>query len=101
MPSWVPRLDFATTRFGDAAYLWLLAVPALLVVMWGWRVWRRRRDVKHFTRGRIVPVRERFSLLGDLGFWFFAVRGQRAPDRGAVAPAGGGRRRCGRAAWTW
>src|SRR5687767_3921154 len=73
MPSWVPRFDYATTRFGDAAYLWLLAVPALLLVAWGWRVWRRRRDVKHFTRGRIVPVRERFSLLGDLGFWFFAL----------------------------
>ena len=73
MPSWVPRLDFATTRFGDAAYLWLLLVPALLVVVWGWRVWRRRRDVGHFLRGRIVPVRERFSLLGDLGFWFFAL----------------------------
>ena len=52
MPSWVPRLDFATTRFGDAAYLWLLAVPALLVVVWGWRVWRRRRDVRHFAARR-------------------------------------------------
>lgn len=73
VPSWIPRFDLATTRFGEAAYLWLLAVPALLVVLWGWRVWRRRRDVAHFSRGRVVPVRERFSLLGDMGFWFFAV----------------------------
>jgi Ca-activated chloride channel family protein len=73
MPSWVLRLDFATTRFGDAAYLWLLIVPALMAGVWGWRVWRRRRDVAQFLRGRIVPVRERFSLLGDLGFWFFAL----------------------------
>lgn len=73
MPTWIPRFDLATTRFGEPAYLWLLVVPALLVVVWGWRVWRRRRDVAHFARGRIVPVRERFSFLGDLGFWFFAV----------------------------
>ncbi len=73
MPSWIPRFDLATTRFGEPAYLWLLAAPALLVVLWGWRVWRRRRDVAHFSRGRIVPVRERFSLLGDMGFWFFAL----------------------------
>ena len=25
MPSWIPRLDLDTIRFGDAAYLWLLA----------------------------------------------------------------------------
>jgi Ca-activated chloride channel homolog len=73
MPTWIPRFDPATTRFGDVAYLWLLAVPALLVVVWTWRVWRRRRDVAHFTRGRIVPVRERFSLFGDLAFWLFAI----------------------------
>jgi Ca-activated chloride channel family protein len=73
VPTWIPRLDLATTRFGDAAYLWLLVVPAALVLLWGWRVWRRRRDVAHFRLGRVVPVRERFSLLGDLGFWFFAL----------------------------
>jgi Ca-activated chloride channel family protein len=73
MPTWVPRLDVATTRFGDVAYLWLLAVPGVLMVLWGWRVWRRRRDIGQFRRGRIVPVRERFPLIGDLGFWFFAV----------------------------
>jgi Ca-activated chloride channel homolog len=73
MPTWIPRFDPATTRFGDIAYLWLLAVPALLVVAWVWRAWRRRRDVAHFTRGRIVPVRERFSLFGDLAFWLFAI----------------------------
>jgi Ca-activated chloride channel family protein len=73
MPTWIPRLDLETTRFGDAVYLWLLAVPAVLLMAWSWRVWRRRRDVAQFLRGRIVPVRERFSLLGDLGFWLFAI----------------------------
>jgi Ca-activated chloride channel homolog len=69
----IPRFDLGSIRFGDAAYLWLLAVPATLLVLWGWRVWRRRRDVARFLGQRTVPVRERFSLAGDLGFWLFAV----------------------------
>jgi len=69
----IPRLDLGSIRFGDAAYLWLLVVPAGLLVLWGWRVWRRRRDVARFLGQRTVPVRERFSLVGDLGFWLFAL----------------------------
>jgi len=69
----IPRFDLDTIRFGDAAYLWLLVLPASLLVVWGWRLWRRRRDIARFRGQRTVPVRERFSFAGDLGFWFFAL----------------------------
>jgi len=69
----IPTLDFSSIRFGEAAYLWLLAVPAVLLVVWVWRVARRRRDVARMVRERRLPVRERFSLAGDLGYWFFAL----------------------------
>ena len=69
----IPRLALDTIRFGDAAYLWLLVLPASLLVLWGWRLWRRRRDIARFRGQRTVPVRERFSFAGDLGFWFFAL----------------------------
>jgi Ca-activated chloride channel family protein len=60
-------------RFGEPLYLWLLAAPALFLVLWCWRVIRRRSDVKKFQAARLVPVRERFGLAGDLAFWFFAI----------------------------
>ena len=51
-----PTLDFATHSLRRRRpTCGCCAVPALLVVLWGWRVWRRRRDVAHFLRGRIVP----------------------------------------------
>jgi hypothetical protein len=46
----IPRFDLNTIRFGDAAYLWLLVLPASLLVLWGWRLWRRRRDVARLPR---------------------------------------------------
>ncbi len=69
----IPRFDLDTIRFGDAAYLWLLVLPASLLALWGWRLWRRRRDIARFRGQRTVPVQERFSFAGDLGFWFFAL----------------------------
>ncbi|HJV95807.1 MAG TPA: hypothetical protein VJ608_07210, partial [Albitalea sp.] len=61
----LPTLDFSTLRFGEPAYLWLLAGSAALLVMWAFRVLRRRRDVRQMRHGRILPLRERFSLFGD------------------------------------
>ena len=68
-----PTVDLATVRFGQAAYLWLLAAPALLLVLWTWRVVRRRRDVGRLQAQRMLPVRERYSYAGDLPFWLFAL----------------------------
>jgi Ca-activated chloride channel family protein len=62
-------LDVETLRFATPLYLWLLVVPGLLLVLWGWQTIRGRGVVRRLRRSRLVPVRERFSLAGDLGFW--------------------------------
>jgi Ca-activated chloride channel family protein len=69
----IPTLDFSTIRFGEPAYLWLLAVSGALLLVWMWRLSRRRRDVGQMRRGRILPLKERFSLFGDLAFWLCAI----------------------------
>jgi Ca-activated chloride channel homolog len=60
-------------RFADPLYLWLLVVPAALLVLWAWRVARRRSDTRKYRAARLVPVRERFGFAGELAFWFFAI----------------------------
>jgi Ca-activated chloride channel family protein len=56
-------------QFGDPIYLWLLLVPGLLLLIWSLQAARRRRDVLWFLRRRVVPVRERWALFGDLLSW--------------------------------
>ena len=56
-------------QFGAPQFLWLLAAPALLLVAWFWRVWRRWSDLRRLREQRSVPVRERFGVAGDLPFW--------------------------------
>jgi Ca-activated chloride channel family protein len=65
----LPRVAFDTFRFGEPVYLWLLAVPAALVVVWGWHVFRRRRSLQRFSATRRLPVKERLGAVGDLAFW--------------------------------
>jgi Ca-activated chloride channel family protein len=65
----LPRIDLDSFRFADPLYLWLLLVPAVLLLLWVWRVVRRRGDVKRLASRRLLPVRERFGALGDLAFW--------------------------------
>ena len=69
----VTGIDFSTLTFGDARYLWLLVVPALLLVLWIVQLIRRRRDTRRFQAGRVVPMRERFTWAGDLAFWLSLV----------------------------
>ena len=69
----IPTLDVSTLRFGEPAYLWLLGLSAALLAVWVWRVARRRRDVRRMRQGRVLPLRERFSLFGDLAFWLCAL----------------------------
>jgi Ca-activated chloride channel homolog len=56
----------------------LLAVPALLLVIWVWQAWRRRRDVLQMRRHRQLPTArasatERLPVLGDLAFWLCLI----------------------------
>ena len=55
--------------FAQPAYLWLLAVPAALLLLWAWRLARRVSELRHLRVARLSPVRERWSLLGDLPLW--------------------------------
>jgi Ca-activated chloride channel homolog len=56
-------------RFGEPVWLWLLVVPAALLLLLVWRLVRRRVEVRRLKRRRIVPVRERYAAAGDLVFW--------------------------------
>jgi Ca-activated chloride channel family protein len=65
----VTGIDFKTLTFGEPLYLWLLAVPGVLLILWIVQVVRRRSDTRRYIQERVVPVRERFTLTGDLAFW--------------------------------
>jgi hypothetical protein len=69
----VTGIDFSTLTFGDPLYLWLLAVPAVLLVLWIVQVTRRRRDAKLYQATRVVPMREKFTWAGDLAFWLTLI----------------------------
>jgi Ca-activated chloride channel homolog len=56
-------------RFAEPVWLWLLVVPAALLLLLAWRIVRRRAEVRRLKVRRIVPVRERYAAAGDLVFW--------------------------------
>ena len=60
-------------RFGAPDFLPLLAVPAGLLILWMWQVWKRRADAQAFMRRRQVPVHERIPFFGELLFWLFLI----------------------------
>lgn len=66
-------IDVSTLDFSTPLYLWLLGVPAALLVVWSVQFARRRADVRRLGRARFVPVRERFGLAGDLLFWLSVI----------------------------
>jgi hypothetical protein len=59
-----------TLGFAEPRYLWLLAAPAVLFVMCAWRALKHRVEVHRWARARSVPIADRFTLAGGLGFWF-------------------------------
>ena len=69
----IPRIDFETFRFETPLLLWLLVVPGALLILWTWRVLRRRADVRRLAAQRVLPVRERYRFSGDLAFWLAAL----------------------------
>jgi Ca-activated chloride channel family protein len=54
--------------FGSPLYLWLLVLPAALLVVWVGRVIQHVADIRRQMRAR--PGRVRLRLLGELAFWF-------------------------------
>jgi Ca-activated chloride channel homolog len=69
----LPRIEFDQLTFAQPVYLWLLVFPAVLLGLWIRRFSRRRADAQRLASRRIVPVRERFGLAGDLPFWIFLI----------------------------
>ena len=58
-----------TINFAEPQFLWLLIAPAVLLVLWAWRLVRHAHDRRAFRRHRRLPVRERLTLFGGLLFW--------------------------------
>ena len=69
----LPRIEFGQITFTQPEYLWLLVVPALLILVWCWRFSVRRRDARRVTLPRLQPVPARFAVVGDLPFWLFLI----------------------------
>ena len=69
----VTGIDFSTLVFGNALFLWLLLVPAVLLVLWIVQVVRRRKDTRAYQAGRVVPMREKYTWAGDLAFWLSLI----------------------------
>ena len=59
--------------FGAPAALWLLVVPAVLALGWGWRAYRRWADVRTLQQRRLLPQRERHPVLGGLAAWLCLI----------------------------
>ncbi len=66
-------IDFGSVRFASPQFLWLLAAPGALVLLWAWRLLRHRRDARRFRSRRQLPVRERLPIFGGLLFWLCAI----------------------------
>jgi hypothetical protein len=60
---------FDTIGFGQPQFLWLLAGPAALLLLWIWRATRHAHDRRAFRQRRRIPVREGLPIFGGLIFW--------------------------------
>ena len=60
-------------EFGAPQFLWLLFVPAVLMLLWAWRFGRRAADLRRLKARRSVPVRERFGFGGELWSWLCSL----------------------------
>ena len=66
-------IDLDTFSFGEPRYLWLLAAPAILLLLWSWQARRRHCEVRIHALRRSTPVQERQGLLGDFAFWLCII----------------------------
>jgi Ca-activated chloride channel family protein len=60
-------------RFGQPLYLWLLILPALMLLLWCGQLLRRRSDARQYAAVRLVPINERFAAVGELAFWLALI----------------------------
>lgn len=73
MPSLSPFPQLSHFGFAEPGYLVLLTVPALLSLLWCWRLFRHRAELRGYQSERVVPLRERFGGFGDLVFWLLVI----------------------------
>src|SRR6266478_5750075 len=66
-------VNLSSLSFAEPLYLWLLPIPAILLMLWLCQVWRPGRVARRCQRDRVLPVRERYTLAGDLAFWLCAL----------------------------
>ena len=66
-------IDWQTLQFAEPALLWLLVLPAVLLLLLARQVAVRRRDARRLMAMRQVPIRERFPIAGDALFWLSAI----------------------------
>jgi Ca-activated chloride channel family protein len=67
------RLGLDTLGAAQPLYLWLLIIPAVLLMLAVWRFVGRRRDVRRAAARQLLPVAARYGWAGDLGFWISVV----------------------------
>ncbi len=68
-----PRIDVETFGLGTPQYLWMLAAPGALLLLWAWRLWRRRADIGRLRAAQTLPGGGRYVLAGDLAFWLCVI----------------------------
>ena len=67
----LPYLD--TLTFAEPLYLWLLSVPAILLLLWISQLWKRRRDIQRYEEESATVIRHRYGRTGDLTFWIWVL----------------------------
>lgn len=60
-------------RFAQPLFLWFLAVPGALALLWIVRLVQRRQDIRRLQNSRIIPFPERFRFAGSLAFGGFLI----------------------------
>ncbi|MEQ1574990.1 MAG: VWA domain-containing protein, partial [Vicinamibacterales bacterium] len=59
--------------FDEPRLLWLLIVPALMLLLWMRQLRLRRRDAARLVAARQLPNPERFPFFGDALFWLSLI----------------------------
>lgn len=66
----MPDLPYVgTLTFADPVYLWLLAVPAMLLLAWMRQASKRRRALRRYEEESAAVVVHQYARTGDLAFW--------------------------------
>ncbi len=66
-------MDGSSLRFLNPIFLNLLVVPALILFLWLARLVIRRFNVKSYSFGRTVPLKEKYLFAGPMLFWLCII----------------------------